>query len=122
MADAAAPVDEITFVLAEAHVSATFLFGADHMGVVLITGTSTGIGMATALAFGRAGHRVAATMRNPSGAPALGETAKREHLPITVLPMDVDADASVRDGDQDCFLFEFCQWCEDTPPGEEHSK
>ena len=68
------------------------------MGVVLITGTSTGIGMATALAFGRAGHRVAATMRNPSGAPALGEAAEREHLPITVFPMDVDADASVRDG------------------------
>jgi NAD(P)-dependent dehydrogenase (short-subunit alcohol dehydrogenase family) len=68
------------------------------MAVVLITGTSTGIGMATALAFGRAGHRVAATMRNPGKAPALGEAAEREHLPITVFPMDVDVDASVRDG------------------------
>ena len=68
------------------------------MGVVLITGTSTGIGMATALAFGRAGHRVAATMRNPSRAPALGKAAEQEHLPITVFSMDVDVDASVRDG------------------------
>jgi NAD(P)-dependent dehydrogenase (short-subunit alcohol dehydrogenase family) len=68
------------------------------MATVLITGTSTGIGMATALAFARAGHRVAATMRNPTAAPALAEAATRENLSVTVLPMDVDADASVRDG------------------------
>ncbi len=68
------------------------------MATVLITGTSTGIGMATALAFGRAGHRVVATMRNPTAAPGLAEAAAREKLSVTVLPMDVDADASVRDG------------------------
>ena len=68
------------------------------MTTVLITGTSTGIGLATALACGRAGHRVAATMRNPAGAPALAEAAARERLAITVIPMDVDTDASVRDG------------------------
>lgn len=68
------------------------------MATVLITGTSTGIGMATALAFGRAGHRVVATMRNPSGAPQLVEAAVREKLSVTVVPMDVDSDASVRDG------------------------
>ena len=68
------------------------------MATVLITGTSTGIGLATALAFGRAGHRVAATMRNPGRAPALAEAAARENLPITVVAMDVDSDASVRDG------------------------
>ena len=68
------------------------------MATVLITGTSTGIGMATALAFGRAGHQVAATMRNPGAAPALAEAAAREKLAITVVPMDVDADASVIDG------------------------
>ncbi len=68
------------------------------MATVLITGTSTGIGLATALAFGRAGHRVAATMRNPSGSPALAEAALREALSVTVFPMDVDSDDSVRDG------------------------
>ncbi len=67
------------------------------MATVLITGTSTGIGMATALAFGRAGHRVVATMRNPAAAPELAEAAALEKLSLTVLPMDVDADASVRD-------------------------
>lgn len=65
------------------------------MATVLITGTSTGIGFATALAFGRAGHKVAATMRNPERAPELARIAADERLPISVFAMDVDADASV---------------------------
>ena len=65
------------------------------MASVLITGTSKGIGLETALAFARAGHDVHATMRNPSQSPALAETAARENLPITVTTMDVDSDASV---------------------------
>ncbi len=67
------------------------------MASILITGTSKGIGFETALAFGRAGHRVHATMRNPSQAPELAETAKREKLAITVSRMDVDFDESVID-------------------------
>lgn len=67
------------------------------MATVLITGTSTGIGLATALAFGRAGHTVAATMRNPQRAPELADAAARDKLPITVSTMDVDADGSVSD-------------------------
>jgi NAD(P)-dependent dehydrogenase (short-subunit alcohol dehydrogenase family) len=62
---------------------------------VLITGTSTGIGFATALSLGRAGHHVYATMRNPARAPELGEKAAAEKLPITVSIMDVDSDSSV---------------------------
>ena len=65
------------------------------MATVLITGTSTGIGFATALAFGRAGHKVAAAMRNPARAPELAKVASHENLAITVCTMDVDADASV---------------------------
>jgi NAD(P)-dependent dehydrogenase (short-subunit alcohol dehydrogenase family) len=65
------------------------------MPSVLITGTSKGIGFEAALAFGRAGHKVHATMRNPAQAPALAETAAREKLPITVSSMDVDSDDSV---------------------------
>ena len=68
------------------------------MASVLITGTSKGIGLETALAFGRAGHRVHATMRNPSQSPELAETAAREKLPIQVSVMDVDSDQSVSDG------------------------
>ncbi len=68
------------------------------MRSVLITGTSKGIGYETALAFARAGHRVHATMRNPSKSPALGEMAAKENLPITVSAIDVDKDHSVREG------------------------
>ena len=67
------------------------------MRSVLITGTSKGIGLETALAFGRAGYRVHATMRNPAQSPVLAETAAREKLPITVSAMDVDSDHSVSD-------------------------
>jgi NAD(P)-dependent dehydrogenase (short-subunit alcohol dehydrogenase family) len=67
------------------------------MASVLITGTSRGIGLETALTFGRAGHRVHATMRNPSQAPALNEIAAREKLPVAVSTMDVDSDQSVSD-------------------------
>ena len=63
------------------------------MATVVVTGCSTGIGFATALAFGRAGHRVAAAMRNPDRSPELASVAARESLPITVLTMDVDNDA-----------------------------
>ena len=42
------------------------------MPSVLITGTSSGLGLETALTLGRAGHNVYATMRNPSRAPELG--------------------------------------------------
>jgi NAD(P)-dependent dehydrogenase (short-subunit alcohol dehydrogenase family) len=68
------------------------------MSSVLITGTSKGIGLETALTFGRAGHTVHATMRNPSASPELAQMANRENLPITVSTMDVDCDQSVRDG------------------------
>ena len=68
------------------------------MAQVLITGSSSGIGFATALAFGRAGHKVAATMRNPNAAPDLANIAAREKLAISVFRMDVDSDASVSEG------------------------
>jgi len=68
------------------------------MASVLITGTSTGIGFAVALAFGRAGHKVPATMRSPSRAPELARITSKEKLPITISAMDVDSDASVKEG------------------------
>lgn len=66
------------------------------MTSVLVTGTSKGIGMATALVLGRAGKKVYATMRDPSGSPELAQTASKEALPIKVSIMDVDSDDSVR--------------------------
>src|SRR6266851_10312625 len=66
------------------------------MSSVLITGTSTGIGLATALTLGRAGHNVYATMRNPARAPELAERTAQEYLPIKISVMDVDSDSSVK--------------------------
>jgi NAD(P)-dependent dehydrogenase (short-subunit alcohol dehydrogenase family) len=66
------------------------------MKSVIITGTSKGIGLETALAFGRAGYKVFATMRNPDGAAAFKQQIKEESLPITIAAMDVDSDESVK--------------------------
>ena len=67
------------------------------MKTVLITGCSKGIGLATALTFGRAGYKVFATMRNPEKAPALARQAEAESLDIVVRTMDVDSDDSVQE-------------------------
>ena len=65
------------------------------MPIAVVTGSSTGIGFATAEALARAGHDVIATMRSPDRAPALADLARRDSLPITVMRMDVDSDTSV---------------------------
>jgi NAD(P)-dependent dehydrogenase (short-subunit alcohol dehydrogenase family) len=65
------------------------------MAVTLITGTSTGIGFATALHFARKGHEVYATMRDPArGAAALQDAARAEGLVINISQLDVDDPAS----------------------------
>ena len=65
------------------------------MATVLITGSSTGLGLATAVALARAGHDVYATMRNPARSPELQTIARKESLPISILRLDVDRDESV---------------------------
>ena len=63
---------------------------------ILITGCSSGIGFATARDLARAGHKVFATMRNPTKVPELGQIAAREKLPLEVRTLDVDSTESVR--------------------------
>ncbi|GEO07053.1 hypothetical protein AAE02nite_47170 [Adhaeribacter aerolatus] len=63
---------------------------------VLITGCSTGIGFVTAELLARKGYHVYATMRNPQGSPELAQLAERDNLPITIAPLDVDSDESVK--------------------------
>lgn len=70
------------------------------MSTILVTGASRGIGLATALAFARAGHKVAAAMRNPAAAPELARAAAAERLAVSVFTMDVDDDASVKEAVQ----------------------
>lgn len=68
------------------------------MGVVLITGCSSGFGLDAALAFARRGDTVVATMRNLARADRLREAAAAEELAIEIEQLDVVDDASVATG------------------------
>ena len=65
------------------------------MANVLITGTSSGIGLGTSLELARTGHRVFATMRDLARGTELREIGSRERLPLEILQLDVDSDESV---------------------------
>ena len=65
------------------------------MPSILITGTSTGIGLATTLRFARAGYRTWATMRDLRKAEPLREAREAEGLDIGLLRLDVTEPASI---------------------------
>jgi NAD(P)-dependent dehydrogenase (short-subunit alcohol dehydrogenase family) len=65
------------------------------MPVTLVTGTSTGIGFATALHFARHGHQVVATMRNLAKAGPLQDAVRAETLPLVVRELDVTRQDSI---------------------------
>ena len=68
------------------------------MAIAVVTGSSTGIGEATAVSLARAGHTVYATMRNPqTGGEGLLKVAAQENLPLRLAKLDVDKDESVRE-------------------------
>lgn len=62
---------------------------------VLITGTSTGLGIAIAIQSAQAGHTVYATMRNLDKRDALDAAAKDAGVNLNVLPLDVQDSDSV---------------------------
>ena len=64
--------------------------------IVVITGTSTGIGFETALAFAREGYFTYATMRDVSKGDKIKEIAQKENLKIDVLELDVHKKDSVK--------------------------
>jgi len=68
------------------------------MSVVLVTGSSTGIGLATAVHFSRLGHDVHAGVRNLSTASELTRAIESEKLPIRPVTLDVDDAGSVKRG------------------------
>jgi NAD(P)-dependent dehydrogenase (short-subunit alcohol dehydrogenase family) len=65
------------------------------MAIALVTGTSSGIGLATAVSLARGGHTVIATMRNLESAGDLQKIVAAEKLPVTLAALNVDDDASV---------------------------
>ena len=65
--------------------------------VVLVTGSSAGIGRASAVAFGREGARVAITYHtNLDGAEATADTVRQTGAETLVLPYDLNDDASIK--------------------------
>ena len=67
------------------------------MQICLITGTSTGIGHATALHLARRGYRVYATMRNTAKGDQLGAAAAAENLDLVIETLDVADHQSMLD-------------------------
>jgi len=63
--------------------------------IAVVTGTSSGIGLATSLELARKGHSVFAGMRNLAKAGPLQEAAVREELPVEVVELDVTSSESV---------------------------
>ncbi len=63
--------------------------------VALVTGSSSGIGLETALALARDGFHTFASMRDIGKAGELEYSAKKENLPIDVIELDVDKEESI---------------------------
>jgi NAD(P)-dependent dehydrogenase (short-subunit alcohol dehydrogenase family) len=63
--------------------------------ILLVTGTSTGIGLATAVAAARNGFTVVATMRDLSKSDALRSAAATAGVDLDVQPLDVTDSASI---------------------------
>src|ERR1700722_18056786 len=63
--------------------------------VVVVTGSSSGIGLATALAFAQAGDAVVATVRDPSRADDLRAAVAEAALEVEVVGLDVTDDDAV---------------------------
>ena len=63
--------------------------------VALVTGSSSGVGLETALALARDGYHTFASMRNIRKAGELEHAAKKENLSIYVIELDVDKEESI---------------------------
>ena len=63
--------------------------------VALVTGSSSGIGLETALALARDGYHTFASMRDTKKSVELEHAAKKENLTIDVIELDVDKEESI---------------------------
>ena len=65
---------------------------SDSKKIALVTGTSTGIGLSTALLLAQSGFTVVATMRDIAKSAALEEKAKTANVTLDIRPLDVQSD------------------------------
>ncbi len=64
--------------------------------VAVVTGSSSGIGLATSLALSKNGYLTYATMRNLAKRDSLQSVADKQHLPIRVVQLDVTDENSIK--------------------------
>ena len=63
--------------------------------VALVTGSSSGIGLETALALARDGYHTFASMRDIEKSAELENAIKKENIPIEITELDVDKEESI---------------------------
>ena len=68
--------------------------------VAVVTGSSSGIGLATSLALARNGYLTYATMRNLAKRESIQSTAEKQHLSIRTVRLDVTDENSVKNAIQ----------------------
>lgn len=66
------------------------------MNIALVTGTSSGIGLATTLHLAREGYHVFAGMRNPAKADDLRSVVDAEGLSVEIIQLDVTSESSAK--------------------------
>ena len=64
--------------------------------VAVVTGSSSGIGLATSLALARNGYLTYATMRNLAKRDSIQSVADKQHLPIRIVQLDVTNENSIK--------------------------
>jgi short-subunit dehydrogenase len=70
--------------------------GEEQQKVAIVTGSSSGIGYATSLLLARNRFHTYATMRSIEKSADIQEIANKERLPLQVIQIDVNDDASIR--------------------------
>jgi short-subunit dehydrogenase len=70
--------------------------GEEQLKVAIVTGSSSGIGYATSLLLARNRFHTYATMRNIEKSADIQDIANKEGLPLQVIQLDVNDDASIR--------------------------
>lgn len=68
----------------------------NNQKVAIVTGSSSGIGLETAIQLAKNGFKTYATMRNTNKSEEIKQRAQPENLPIEILQLDVNDDLSVK--------------------------